>query len=84
MSDPLVSVIVPVYKVEAYLERCLDSIIAQDYRPFEVILINDGSPDGCGEIMRQYEARWSFIRSFWQENQGSRLIQINASFLCLW
>lgn len=70
MSDPLVSIIVPVYKVEAYLERCLDSIIAQDYWPLEVILINDGSPDGCGEIMHRYEARWSFIQSFWQENQG--------------
>lgn len=70
MSDPLVSIVVPVYKVELYLHRCLDSIVAQTYSPLEVILVNDGSPDGCGEIIRQYEAEWPFIRSIWQENSG--------------
>ena len=70
MSQPLVSIIVPIYKVEKYLERCLDSIIAQDYRPLELILVNDGSPDGCGEIIRRYEAKYPFIKSIWQENSG--------------
>lgn len=70
MSYPLVSIIVPVYKVEAYLERCLDSIVAQDYYPIEVILINDGSPDRCDLIISRYEALWPYIRSYHQENKG--------------
>jgi len=70
MERPLVSIVVPIYKVEKYLERCLDSLIAQDYRPLEVILVNDGSPDGCGDIIRRYEARHPIFRSLWQENQG--------------
>lgn len=70
MERPLVSIVVPIYKVEKYLERCLDSIIAQDYRPLEVILVNDGSPDGCGDIIRRYEAGHPIFRSLWQENQG--------------
>lgn len=70
MPNPLVSLVVPVYKVERYLERCLDSIIAQDYRPIEVILVNDESPDGSGEIIKRYEAQWPFIQSIWQKNSG--------------
>jgi glycosyltransferase EpsH len=70
MSDCLVSVVVPIYKVEKYLERCLDSITAQHYRPIEVILVNDGSPDGCAEIIRRYEARYPFIQSILQQNSG--------------
>ena len=45
-----ISVIVPVYKVEEYLHRCVASILAQTYRDFELILVDDGSPDRCGEI----------------------------------
>jgi glycosyltransferase involved in cell wall biosynthesis len=70
MTEPLVSIIVPIYKVEQYLERCLDSIIAQQYRPLEVILVNDGSPDGCDQIIRHYESRDPIFRSIWQENKG--------------
>jgi glycosyltransferase involved in cell wall biosynthesis len=70
LPDPLVSIVVPIYKVEQVLERCLDSIVAQAYRPLEVILVNDGSPDRCGEIIRRYEDEWPFIRSIWQENSG--------------
>jgi glycosyltransferase involved in cell wall biosynthesis len=70
MSSPLVSVIVPIYKVEQYLERCLDSILAQDYRPLEVILVNDGSPDGCGDIIRRYEEESPIFQSIWQQNSG--------------
>ncbi|MHB1484303.1 MAG: glycosyltransferase [Saccharofermentanales bacterium] len=70
LSNPLVSIVVPVYMVEKYLERCLDSIVAQTYRPIEVILVNDGSSDGSGEIIRRYENTWPFIHSIWQENRG--------------
>ena len=47
---PSVSIIVPVYKVEAYLRRCVDSILAQTYTDYELILVDDGSPDACGAI----------------------------------
>src|SRR5664280_35082 len=70
MSGPLVSIVVPIYKVEQYLVRCLDSIVNQQYRPIELILVDDGSPDGCGNIIRRYEAQHPFIRSVWQENRG--------------
>nr|NLI49676.1 glycosyltransferase [Propionibacterium sp.] len=67
---PLVSVIVPVYKVEDYLPRCLDSILGQTYGNLEIILVNDGSPDGCGDIMTAYAARDRRIRLVFQTNQG--------------
>ena len=56
-QDILVSVIVPVYKVEAYLGRCVDSILAQTHRNLEVILVDDGSPDRCGMICDEYAER---------------------------
>lgn len=67
---PLVSVVVPVYKVEDYLPRCLDSILGQNHRRLEVIVVNDGSPDGCGDIMRDYASRDSRITMIFQENAG--------------
>lgn len=47
LKNPEISVIVPVYKVEKYLNECIDSILAQTFTDFEVILVDDGSPDGC-------------------------------------
>lgn len=54
MEDKLVSIIIPVYKVERYLRDCVDSIINQTYQNMEIILVNDGSPDRCGEICDEY------------------------------
>ncbi len=53
---PKVSVIVPVYNVEKYLEHCVESIINQTYVNLEIILVNDGSPDNCGKIIDEYAA----------------------------
>ena len=54
MVNPKISVIVPVYKAEAYLHRCIDSILAQTFKDFELLLIDDGSPDRSGEICDEY------------------------------
>ena len=65
-----VSVIVPVYQVEAYLPRCLDSILAQTFDDFELILVDDGTKDGCPAIMQAYAQRDSRIRQIHKENGG--------------
>ena len=67
---PLISVIVPVYKVEPYLHRCVDSILCQTYQNLEIILIDDGSPDRCGAICDEYAAKDSRILVIHQENGG--------------
>ena len=65
-----VSVIVPVYKVERYLDICLDSLINQTFEDFEVICVNDGSPDNCINILKQYAKLDRRIRIFSQKNLG--------------
>lgn len=69
-STPLISVIVPVYQMEAYLEACLDSILAQTYRHFEVWLIDDGSRDGGARLCDEYACRDNRIQVIHQPNQG--------------
>lgn len=68
--DKLVSIIVPVYKVEAYLEKCVDSIIAQTYTNLEIILVDDGSPDSCGEMCDAYAAKDPRIKVIHKKNGG--------------
>ncbi|MBQ8828181.1 MAG: glycosyltransferase family 2 protein [Clostridia bacterium] len=70
MNNPLVSIIVPVYKVEKYIKRCLDSIIGQSYRNIEIILIDDCSPDKCPEICDEYSAKDKRIKVIHKENGG--------------
>ena len=53
-EKPLLSIIVPVYKVENYLQKCIDSILAQTFTDFELILVEDGSPDGCPAPVSYY------------------------------
>lgn len=69
-AEPLVSIIVPVYKVEKYLPKCIDSILAQTMTDFELILIDDGSPDLCGEICDNFQTKDARIRVVHQENAG--------------
>lgn len=67
---PKISVIVPVYKVEPYICRCVDSILSQTYSDFELILVDDGSPDGSGSICDEYAARNSRISIIHKSNAG--------------
>lgn len=68
--EPKVSVIVPVYKAESYLCRCVDSLLAQTFLDFEILLIDDGSPDKSGEICDEYASRDKRIRVFHKPNGG--------------
>ena len=68
--EPLLSVIVPVYKVEAYLRECVDSILAQTYQNLEIILVDDGSPDNCGAICDEYAAKDSRVKVIHKPNGG--------------
>ncbi len=70
MHDTLVSVIVPLYNVEAYLPACLDSLCAQTHRDFEVILVDDGSTDGSGAICERYAAADGRFKVVHQQNAG--------------
>jgi glycosyltransferase involved in cell wall biosynthesis len=67
---PTISVIVPVYNVEQYLCKCLDSILNQIFTDFELLLIDDGSPDKSGQICDEYAHKDSRIRVFHKENGG--------------
>lgn len=66
----LFSVIVPVYNVESYLHRCIESVLEQKFTDFELILVDDGSPDNCGAICDDYAAKDSRIRVIHKENGG--------------
>ena len=67
---PLISVIVPVYKVEAYLDKCISSIVQQTYTNLEIILVDDGSPDNSGEICDRWAVNDDRIRVIHQKNAG--------------
>ena len=68
--DVLVSIIVPVYKVEAYLCPCIDSVLSQTYKNWELLLIDDGSPDRCGAICDNYAEKYETISVIHQANHG--------------
>ena len=65
-----ISVIVPVYKVESYLPRCIDSLLAQTHKELELLLIDDGSPDRSGDICDAYAKTDSRIRVLHKQNRG--------------
>ena len=70
MNNPKISVIVPVYNAEKYLQRCIDSILNQTFPNFELLLIDDGSKDQSGEICDEYAKKDSRVKVFHKENGG--------------
>lgn len=77
-QNALVSIIVPVYKVEQYLDRCVQSIISQTYKNIEVFLVDDGSPDNCGKMCDEYAEKYPCIHVIHQENGGQASARNNA------
>ncbi len=80
--EPLISVIVPVYNVEKYLEKCIDSILAQTYKNLEIILVDDGSPDRCGQICDEYEEKDARIKVIHKGNEGQAVARNYALEIC--
>ena len=72
------SIIIPVYNVEKFLRESLDSIVAQTFKDFEVICVNDGSTDNSLEILKEYANNDSRIKVISQENQGQGVARNNA------
>ena len=70
MSSPLVTIVVPIYNVEKYLTRCVDSIINQTYQNLEIILVDDGSPDNCPRICDEYAKKDHRIKVIHKINAG--------------
>lgn len=82
-QSPSISIIVPVYKAEPYIHRCLDSIVAQTFKDWECILVDDGSPDRSGRICDEYAARDPRFRVIHQANGGvSRARQAGTDAAC--
>ena len=75
---PKISVVIPIYNVEKYLSKCLDSVLAQTLTDWEAICVNDGSPDGCGKILEQYAAKDKRFKIITQENQGLSMARNNG------
>lgn len=69
-KEPVFSIVVPVYKAEAYLDKCVQSLIGQTFSNIEIILVDDGSPDKCGEMCDAYAAQDERIRVIHKENGG--------------
>ncbi|ASW11170.1 glycosyltransferase family 2 protein [Lactobacillus delbrueckii subsp. lactis DSM 20072] len=70
MMSPLVSVIIPVYNVEEYLDKCLNTVIHQNYKNLEIILVDDGSTDNSGDKVDEWAKRDNRIVPLHQNNQG--------------
>lgn len=70
MDKDLISIIVPVYNVEQYLQKCVDSILLQSYDNIEIILIDDGSTDNSGKLCDEFAAKNKKIKSYHKKNGG--------------
>ena len=78
-----ISIIVPVYKAAEYLDRCVESILAQTFTDFELILVDDGSPDCCGQMCDEWAAKDQRIRVIHKENGGASTAMASFPFLSI-
>ena len=69
-NNILLSIIIPIYKVEKFINKCIDSIINQYIDGIEILLIDDGSPDNCGKIIDEYALKYKYIKAYHKENGG--------------
>lgn len=82
MNCPLISIIIPIYKVERFLAKCLDSVINQTYPNLDIILVDDGSPDSCGTICDEYAFRDKRITVIHKNNEGVVQARITGFKAC--
>ena len=68
--EKLISIVLPIYNVEKYIEKCMDSVLNQTYKNIEVILVDDGSPDRCPKICEEYAKKDNRIKVVHKENGG--------------
>ena len=80
-NDPIVSYIIPVYNVEKYLERCINSLLEQTYSNIEILLVDDGSTDESGKICNQYAEKYPNIQVYHLKN-GDFCLNFSHFFLC--
>ena len=69
-KEDLISIVIPVYKVEKYLEKCIESIINQTYKNLEIIIVDDGSPDNCPQMCDEFAKSDKRIKVIHKENGG--------------
>ena len=70
LMNEKISVIIPIYKVQEYLPKCIESVLQQTYHNLEIILVDDGSPDKCGKICEAYAKKDNRIRVIHKKNEG--------------
>ena len=70
MSNGLVTIVLPIYNVEKYLNRCINSIVNQTYKNLEIILVDDGSPDKCSQMCDEWEKKDTRIKVVHKQNEG--------------
>ena len=70
MKMPLISVVLPIYNIESYLDRCMEAVLNQTYSNLEILMVDDGSPDGCPQICDRYAEQDSRVRALHKENGG--------------
>lgn len=80
-NNPLITVIIPIYKVEAYLDECVQSILKQTYSNLEIILVDDGSPDRCGEMCEIYAEKDARVKVIHQKTRDSPAQEIRRLIL---
>ena len=76
MKEPLISIIIPVYNVESYLHKCINSVLCQSFQKFELILVDDGSTDNSGKICDEYSQKDRRIKVIHQKMQDNLLQEI--------